>query len=132
MSNRKVGNAFESEFCEMLFQHGFWVHNLAQNQAGQPADVIAVRKNKAHLIDCKVCENDVFPFLRIEPNQHSAMSLWQECSNDGAWFALQLTDKSVWLIDFVTMRWLSLDQASINADDIMFYGLAFDDWVMWE
>lgn len=41
--NKKLGNNFETEFCEILSAHGFWVHNLAQNQAGQPADVIAVK-----------------------------------------------------------------------------------------
>ena len=38
-TNRKLGNTFEAEFCEALYAEGFWVHNMAQNQAGQPADV---------------------------------------------------------------------------------------------
>ena len=41
-TNRKLGNTFESEFCEMLYEKGFWVHNMAQNQAGQPADVTSL------------------------------------------------------------------------------------------
>lgn len=53
-TNRKIGNSFETEFCELLFQHGFWCHNMAQNAAGQPADVIAVKGKTAYLIDCKV------------------------------------------------------------------------------
>lgn len=40
-SNKKNGNYFEEEFCELLALHGFWAHNMAQNQGGQPADVIA-------------------------------------------------------------------------------------------
>lgn len=43
MSNKKIGNGFEAEFCEKLFQNGYWVHNLSQNAAGQPADVVAVK-----------------------------------------------------------------------------------------
>ena len=39
-TNRKIGNTFETEFCELLFQRGFWCHNMAQNAAGQPADVL--------------------------------------------------------------------------------------------
>lgn len=39
MSNKKLGNAFEMELCNILSSHGFWVHNLAQNSAGQPADI---------------------------------------------------------------------------------------------
>ena len=31
-TNRKIGNSFETELCELLFQHGFWCHNMAQNQ----------------------------------------------------------------------------------------------------
>lgn len=57
-TNRKIGNSFETEFCELLFQHGFWCHNMAQNAAGQPADVIAVKGKTAYLIDCKVCSNN--------------------------------------------------------------------------
>ena len=40
-SNKKNGNHFEEEFCELLALHGFWAHTMAQNQVGQPADVIA-------------------------------------------------------------------------------------------
>ena len=53
--NKRDGNRFERDFCDLLSQYGFWVHNMAQNQSGQPADVIAVRDRLACLIDCKVC-----------------------------------------------------------------------------
>ena len=43
-NNKKLGNTFENEFCEMMFMLNFWVHNLAQNKSGQPADVIAVKE----------------------------------------------------------------------------------------
>lgn len=129
MSNRKTGNTFEVEFCEMLFNKGFWVHNLTQNQAGQPADVIAVRNKKAYLIDCKVCENDKFTAARIEPNQKTAMKLWSMCKNDDAWFALQLTDKSVWMINLELMTALFMNASSINADLIRHYGQEFERWV---
>ena len=65
MTNKKAGNLFEQEFCEILFENGFWVHNLAQNASGQPADVIAVKKGRALLIDCKVCDTNGFSFSRI-------------------------------------------------------------------
>ena len=45
ISNKKLGNSFEEEFAELLYEHGFWVHLLQQNAAGQPADIIAT-KNK--------------------------------------------------------------------------------------
>ena len=57
-SNKKNGNHFEEEFCELLALHGFWAHNMAQNQVGQPADVIAVKNGIPVLIDCKVERQD--------------------------------------------------------------------------
>ena len=78
-SNKKLGNGFETEFCEILSAHGFWVHNMAQNQAGQPADVIAVKSGHAYLIDCKVCSSKSFPLSRVEENQELSMELWKSC-----------------------------------------------------
>ncbi len=92
-TNKKTGNEFETFFCEKLFSNGFWVHNLAQNQAGQPADVIAVKNGKAHLIDCKVCSGKDFPYGRVEENQDSSMLLWAECGNGIGWFALLFEDE---------------------------------------
>ena len=77
MSNKKIGNGFEAEFCEKMFQNGYWVHNLSQNAAGQPADVVAVKNGVPYLIDCKVCSGKVFSVSRIEDNQRMAMTLWR-------------------------------------------------------
>jgi Holliday junction resolvase len=93
MSNKSLGNGFERELCERLSKEGFWVHNLTQNSAGQPADIIAVQDGYAYLIDCKVCSNDKFPFSRIEENQDLAMTLWRDCGNGQGWFALKLEDE---------------------------------------
>lgn len=130
MSNRKTGNAFEARFCDMLSDEGFWVHNLAQNQAGQPADVIAVRGGKAYLIDCKVCENDDFRFSRIEGNQHTAMELWKECGNKQGWFALELSDKSVWMIGSHLLDTLSaLDITHLSKTAIKHHGQSLKGWI---
>ena len=80
--NKTMGNHFEEELCELLAEQGFWAHNLAQNQVGQPADVLAVRDNIAILIDCKVCSNNRFPLSRIEPNQEAAMTMWEAQGNE--------------------------------------------------
>lgn len=128
-TNKKLGNKFETEFCEILFQEGFWTHNLAQNSAGQPADVIAVRNGKAYLIDCKVCVNDTFPFSRIESNQHTAMTLWRQSGNGDGWFALQLSNKDIYMIDHEVMTALSLNQSSIGEDLIPYYGLPLEMWL---
>lgn len=128
-TNRKLGNTFESEFCEMLYEKGFWVHNMAQNQAGQPADVIAVRNKRAYLIDCKVCKNDIFPFSRIESNQHTAMRLWKDSGNGYGVFALRLSDGRIYMIDHELMIALSINQSSIGEDLISHYGTLLERWV---
>lgn len=128
-TNKKLGNDFETELCNLLFDRGFWVHNFAQNQAGQPADVIAVKNGTALLIDCKVCENDRFPFSRIEENQHTSMKFWKQCGNGYGLFALRLTDGKIYFIDHELMIALSIGQASINRDLIEHYGTPLERWV---
>lgn len=128
--NKKLGNNFESTFCEILFQQGFWCHNLAQNQAGQPADVIAVRDGKAYLIDCKVCSRGRFTFSRIEDNQHTAMETWQESGNGNGWFALQCKGH-IFMLNYDMLKRLSETQSSISYDEMCFYGCALEAWVVW-
>lgn len=100
MTNKKLGNDFESEFCEFLGEHGFWVHNMAQNKSGQPADVIAVKNQKAYLIDCKVCSDGKFPVSRVEDNQHYAMQYWKLCGNGDAWFAMKMPNGQVYMVPY--------------------------------
>lgn len=128
MSNRKLGNSFESELCEILFNHGFWCHNLAQNQAGQSADVIAVRNKVAYLIDCKVCSGKGFPLSRVEENQDSSMSLWKDCGNGEGWFAIKLADV-VYMIPHFTIRAFMNEKSSMTAQDIFEYGKPLDKWL---
>ena len=123
-SNKKLGNNFESAFCKILFEEGFWCHNLAQNQTGQPADVIAVRNGKAYLIDCKV-----FVFSRIEDNQHTAMKAWKESGNKKGWFALLCSDH-IFMLDYDTLKRLSETQSSISYSEMCFYGCVLNEWMV--
>lgn len=100
MTNKKSGNDFEREFAELLSEQGFWAHLLSQNQTGQPADVIAVKKDIAYLIDCKVCQNDRFSFSRIEPNQEAAMTLWEQRGNVNCYFALKDSRGEIFMVHF--------------------------------
>lgn len=129
MNNKKLGNTFECAFCEALYARGFWVHNMAQNQAGQPADVIAARNGKAYLIDCKVCVNDNFPFSRIESNQRTAMVLWKESGNGCGLFALRLSDGAIYMLTYDLLIALFIEQASIGREMIEHYGTPFRRWV---
>lgn len=107
-SNRKLGNSFENELCGLLADNGWWSHNLAQNQIGQPADVIAVKNNIAVLIDCKVCQNNRFPLSRIEGNQEGAMTLWEARGNAYCAFAMRLNDGNIFMVDFDELSMLEL------------------------
>ena len=128
VSNKKMGNAFERELCDILADHGFWCHNMAQKKDGQPADVIAVRNKRAWLIDCKVCKNDRFPLSRIEENQRNAMKLWSECGNGRGWFALKIST-GIYMISLVQLERLeTLKFKSLSAADIALAGLSLDRW----
>lgn len=127
-TNRKIGNSFETEFCELLYAHGFWVHNLAQNAAGQPADVIAVKGKTAYLIDCKVCSNNRFPLSRVEENQHFAMETWKACGNGEGLFALKVNNEII-MIPHLTIKAVSHEKSVMNLEDLREYGTKFERWV---
>ena len=127
-SNRKLGNDFETEFCEILAEHGFWVHNFALKKSGQPADVIAVKNGIAYLIDCKVCENDNFPLSRIEENQKLSMMLWEDCGNGRGWFALK-TSKGIYMITRLMLTFLSCIKKSLDLSDIEKRAITLEKWL---
>lgn len=132
MSNRKLGNDFEQQLCEILFENGFWVHNLAQNKSGQPADIIAVKYNKAFLIDAKVCSNSTFSLSRIEENQHTAMQLWEKCGNSSAWFAL-LIDEDVVFVSYANMHEaIQRGKTKLTMTDFINYGETLNIWKNFE
>lgn len=129
-SNRAVGNSFEADLCELLAENGWWAHNLAQNQTGQPADVIATKNNVAVLIDCKVCSKNTFPFSRIESNQEGAMTVWQERGNAYCGFALKLKDESIHMVSFDEICFVKMtnDPHGLSESQIRNYP-TFDQWL---
>ena len=130
MNNKKLGNSFESELCEILYKHGFWTHNMAQNAAGQPADVIAVKDREAFLIDCKVCSQDKFQYSRIEENQDLSMSLWNECGNGVGWFALKF-NSDTYMVDREAIRVCSERHPAMTAELAEMYGYPLEDWLVY-
>ena len=131
MSNKKSGNQFESELCEILSMYGFWCHNLAQNSAGQPADVIAARNGKSYLIDCKVCSTDKgFDLRRIEENQELAMSLWYECGNGQGWFAMKLPTGDIFMVPHFFIKAYQNSQSYMSPGEIYEAGKPIEKWVM--
>ena len=96
--NRTVGGRFEQELSHTLAEHGFWVHVMQQNKAGQPADIIAVRGRFHTLIDCKVCENGFFAFERIEDNQRLSMKRFFNRCGELCYFALKMPDGEIRMV----------------------------------
>lgn len=130
--NKKVGNAFEQEFCEILAQHGFWAHNLAQNRQGQPFDVIAAKDGAAYVFDCKVCEDDVFDLSRIEENQENAMLLWESKGNRTGRFVFKLSSGDM---KIVPLRYLlklrdDLNEKSIHLSSKNYHLRDLKEWLV--
>jgi Holliday junction resolvase len=131
MSNKKLGNSFETELCELLSMYGFWCHNMAQNAAGQPADVIAVRNGLPYLIDCKVCSTDKgFDLRRVEENQELAMDLWRECDNGAGWFAMKLPSDEIYMLNHRVIKVCRTTRSYLSIGEISLIGIPIKKWVM--
>lgn len=76
MTNKKSGTNFENELCEKLSEGGFWCRLMYPALDGsQPFDVMAIdRTGHLYCIECKDCQNDVFPLNRVENNQEISLS----------------------------------------------------------
>ena len=131
MSNKKLGNSFEAELCEILANEGFWAHNLAQNAAGQPADVIAVKNGESFLIDCKVCSQGKFQYSRIEENQDLSMELWRDCGNGIGLFALKF-DEKVYMVDRESLRNCSRSHPVMTPELADAYGYPLSEWLWYK
>lgn len=116
MNNKQAGTNFERKFCEQLARDNFWAHFMGGSKNGQPADIIAVRNEKAYLIDAKDCQNDRFPLSRIEDNQDMAMRYWEMCGNNQGLFALN-TSRGVYMLPYGVVQLLEL--AGIKSLDIL-------------
>lgn len=130
MTNKKLGNDFEEEFCEILAKNRFWCHIFAQNKAGQPADVIAVKNGHAYLIDCKVCGDRGFALSRMEENQDCAMTLWKRCGNGEGWFAMHLPTGDIYMVPHYVVKEKSSIKSYLTLKDITNWGYTLRSW-MW-
>ena len=127
--NKKIGNDFEKELSEILYDAGYWVHLLNQNKNGQPADIIAVKNRMAFLIDAKVCSYEVFPFKRIEENQHLSMDMWIECNNIEPYFALKCRNE-IYMVGYRTIKDLQKKgKKQLNLEDMNKYGTRLATWL---
>ena len=129
MTNKKLGNSFEQELCEKLAEYGFWVHCMAMNKSGQPADIIAVKNKQAYLIDAKVVSSPRgFALSRVEENQDLAMDLWAQRGNGQGWFAFKLPTNEIFMIPHFVVKGLMLTKSKVSCEDIARMGRTLDRW----
>lgn len=102
---------------------------MTQNNQGQPFDILAARNGVSYPIDCKDCANDNFKLSRVEENQYCAMNRWQETGNGDGWFALRLTDSTVYFFSFNRINVLSTMKKVLSKIDIKTYGIPLGEWV---
>ena len=127
--NKKLGNDFEQELCQILADAGYWTHNFANRKNGQPADIIAVKNGKAYLIDAKECTRQMFPLKRMEYNQELSMGLWIECGNIEPYFALKARNE-VYMVDYTTvMELICKGKKQLNLEDMNKYGVRLATWL---
>ena len=129
MINKKLGNKFEKELSEILYNAGYWVHLLNQNKNGQPADIIAVKNKKADLIDAKVCSLEKFAFKRVEENQRLSMQMFIECGNTTPYIALKARNE-IYMLSYKTIRDLiKQGKKQLNFAEINKYGTRLSTWL---
>ena len=133
MNNKTIGNSFEAEFSQTLADYGFWAYNTINKASGQPADIIACINSRPYLIDCKVCQKDIFHLARIEENQyHAMMSFYERNNNEGCYFALKFSDESVCLCPSLPL-FLALTNniKSLTKEEILGrgYGIPLNEWL---
>lgn len=128
-NNKYLGNKFEKELSEILYDAGYWVHLLNQNKNGQPADIIAVKNGEAYLIDAKECTREIFPLKRMEYNQELSMGLWIECGNTTPYFALKARNE-IYMVDYTTvMELIRKGKKQLNLEDMNKYGTRLATWL---
>lgn len=123
---KKLGNYYEKECCKLIADYGFWVHLFAYNTAGQPCDVVALKKDVSLLIDVKHCSDTLFSFQHIRPNQ---MSVFTHASNKGieCGFAIYFDDIGWKYMSFSEYDcYVAMGKGSIS----YVYLRNFDGWLM--
>lgn len=104
---------------------------MVQNNAGQPADVIAVKNGRAVIIDCKLCLSDKFPLDRVEFNQQCAMDLWNHRGNHEAYFALKFKDNSIYMIHYSFIQNdLEKGIKSYSKKEVINRFISLDEWMV--
>lgn len=113
-SNKKIGDDFEKEYARILKNKGYWVTFLTPKRhiGSQPCDLIAIKNDKAILIDCKTCKTHLFPISRIEENQRQAFKRYLKCGNTTFILAIKYNNK----IYEINMKNIDFKQKNIELE----------------
>lgn len=105
MNNKQLGNEFETQFCELLKEKGYWVHFISPDRSGaQPFDIVAAKDNRPYAFDCKTNVGRWFRLSRLEENQIWAFDKWLKCRNGTPYIAVKYKDK-VFCIPYVKVKY---------------------------
>lgn len=114
MNNKRLGTAFEREFCELLAANGWWVHFITPAaNGGQPFDVIACKDGGCKVFDCKTSAVHIFPYTRLEDNQIMAFEKWLSCGNEEPNVAVKYNDR-IYLIGYRRLK--ALGKVDLNRE----------------
>ena len=113
-SNKKIGEDFEKEYARILKNKGYWVTFLTPKRhiGSQPCDLVAIKNDKAILIDCKTCKTHLFPISRIEENQRQAFKRYLKCGNTTFILAIKYNNK----IYEINMKNIDFKQKNIELE----------------
>lgn len=117
VNRKKIGNEYESGLALLLKSKGYWCHLFSYNKNGQPCDVIAIKKDRAFLIDAKHSVSDRFSLARIEPNQRTCFRYAKNvCGVDNCGFA-------IWFESIGKFKWLPYEDrldslSSVSKDEM--------------
>lgn len=103
INKKKIGNDTEKKALELLSDLGYRCHLFSYNSNGQPCDVVAMKNDRAFLIDVKHCSENRFEFKNIQPNQRTCFEYAEQCGNTKCGFMIFFERYNVW-------RWLSYER----------------------
>jgi len=114
MNNKRLGTAFENEFCEILKDKGWWVHFMSPSSSGsQPCDIVASKDNEPMLIDCKTSADKVFRISRLEDNQILAFEKFIKTGNKNCFIAVKYKE-DIFLIPYRFLK--NLEKIDLEKD----------------
>ena len=122
MNNKKLGNSFEQEFCNILARDGFWVHFIEPNKSGaQPFDIVAGKDGYIYAFDCKTNKGNRFRLDRIEDNQQLAFDKFNRARNFNSYFAIKNENNIYIYPSIILIHFKQNNQKSVVLKDEYLY-----------